>query len=154
MKKFNFIITFLPLMLFFSCNLLDNRIEVAKKYIENRDAEEGKLQNIKLIDFKKYNGEEFIRNGHSMYKLFYIATYEALENGTIFIQEDSTIFITKLYSDEEIASKLDCDKDGTYMYKSYAPIKRELKAHETFISKGSVILLKMENGWDAKIDYQ
>ena len=148
------IIFCLLIVFFISCNSLDNRVEVARKFIENYDSTENINKNIKLIDLEKVNGEEFIRNGHNMYKLTYLATFEALENGTIYTKEDNTAFLTKLYSEDEVTSGRDCNRDGTYLYKEYAPFKRNLKPHETFKSNGSVILLKTDSGWEAKIEYQ
>lgn len=143
------------LMIFlFSCSSFDNKIDEARKYIETINSKENYNSNIKLVDFKKVNGEEFVRNGHIMYKITYLATFEALENGTIYTKEDNTAFVTRLYSEEEVASGIDCDRKGDYQYKEFAPFKRDLKLHETFLSKGDVILLKTDNGWEAKTEYQ
>jgi len=133
-----------------SCSLFDNKVNEARKYVES----ENQNSNIKLINLKKVNGEEFVRNGYTMYKITYLATFEALENGTIYTQEDNTAFIARLYSEDEVSSGRDCDSNGDYIYKENAPLKKEIKIHETFLYEGDVIMLKTDNGWEAKSEYQ
>ena len=152
MKKI--ITTLIVLLLITSCESIDTRIKVARDYVEKIDSKSRASNDIRLLEFTKTNGEEFEGKEffgvgtQKMYKLFYQAKYETLVKGTIYVSEkDETVSLKKLYSDDDIAKGLDCYQGFVYVFPEHK--KKNIDIHDTFVTNGSVIMKKTDNGWVA-----
>ena len=120
---------------------LDNRTNVARDYVENRQYQ---YFPAKLIEFVKTNGEEFegkefLESGtQKMYKLYYTAVYESLEAGYIEVSIEDNSAYPEIFTEEN---------KGNLPANLYQ--QKEINVHDKFEIKGYVALKKTDNGWKA-----
>ena len=130
-----------------SCEMFDNRIEIAKASIERKYSDNDRMP-ARMVGFEKTDGESFESKivfepgTHKVYKLYYKAEYESDVDGFVW-EKDGQAFPT-VYNDRN--KGLDCDANGNFAWGTGYQ-KRFLNAHGRFFVTGYVILRNMEGGW-------
>ena len=129
--KYRLILAVVFVINFFSCDAFDNKIELAKKHIEEQYSQHDEFP-VELVDFEKTNEEQFestvwLEPGiHKIYKLYYTATFEALTNGYVEVNTTNGSAYPIIYNEK--TKGLNCHADGSFMYEGYE--KKEIKVHD------------------------
>lgn len=146
--KIQLILAVVIVILFGSCDAFDNKVELAKKHVEEQYSQQDKFP-VELVDFEKTNGEQFestvwLEPGiHKIYKLYYTATFEALTDGYVEVNKTNGSTYPIIYN--ERTKGLNCRADGSFMYEGYE--KKEIKLRDKIQIKGYVFFKKTERGW-------
>jgi uncharacterized protein YxeA len=139
----------LSIILLISCELFDNRVEIAKRHVEEQYLQHQDDFPAKMVGFEKTNGENlsgtiWMESGtHKIYKLYYTATFEALTDGYVEVNKTTGSTYPIIYN--ERTKGLNCRADGSFIYEGYE--KKELKIHDKIYIKGFVFFKKTESGW-------